>query len=162
MKVDVGAVLMGVVAISLLIDEWDFDRRAIAGQAEVIDAFSGRSGRTIADVVLVVEGQRVRATLRAWYCLLRPGQQVRVLYRPSDPENMVLGWFWQRHYGSTIALTVFTVLAVTEALRFFAWRRRQEVALLRDDYVGPCVGSRGIPSLRIDTAPRLWDRNLDG
>ena len=108
----------------------------------------------------VVKGQQVKATLRAWYCHLRPGQQVRVLYLPSDPENVVPDWFWQRHYGSTIAMTLFTVLAATEALRFFSWRRRQAVSLLRDDYVGPRTGSRGSPTLPIDTAPRLWNQDL--
>ncbi len=163
MKLFAGTVVTGMVAILLFLYEWDFGRRARAGQAVVIaSAFHGRSGMTLADVLHVADGRQIRATLRAWYCPLSSGQQVRVLYLASDPENVVPDWFWQRHFASTIALVVCMVLTATATLDFLAWRRRQAVALLRDDYVAPHAGWRGTPALPIDTAPRLWDRDLDG
>jgi hypothetical protein len=163
MKPGVGAVLVGVAAILLLIYEWDFGRRARVGQAVVVtsDDVGGESGLTVAEVLVAADGRQVRATLRAWFCHLRPGQRVRVLYLPSDPEKVVPDWFWQRHYRTLIAAAMFTALVAAEALRFRAWRRRQAVALLRDDYAGPGARSRGTPALPIDTAPRLWDQELD-
>jgi hypothetical protein len=164
MKPGVGAVSVGVAAVLLLIYEWDFGRRSRVGQAVVVASFQvgGRSGLTVADVRLIADARQVRATLRTWFCHLRPGQRVRVLYLPSNPAEVVPDWLWQRHYRSLIALALFTTLAAADALRFRAWRRRQAIGLLRDDYVGPGGGSRGTPVLHIDTAPRLWDQDLDG
>jgi putative exporter of polyketide antibiotics len=168
MKQFIGTALMGAVAISLIAYEWDSRRHARAGRAVVIEsAVYGRSGKTIADVVHVVGGQQVRATLRAWYCHLKPGQQLRILYRPSDPEDVVLDSFWQRHYGSMVALALFVIVAIGEilaqAMKDARERRQQALMLLRDDYLVPREsGSRAAASLRIDTSPRLWDRELDG
>ena len=163
MKRFLAAALMGAVAISLTIYEWDFGRRARVAQAVVIESHMGyRSGRTLADVLHVVNGQQVSATLRAWYCHLTPGQYVRVLYLPGHSEDVVLDRFWQRHYGSILALAAFTILVIAEAWRFAEWRRRRAIPLLRDDYVEPWVSAGRISSLPIDTAPRLWDHELDG
>lgn len=163
MKQASGTVVVGFAAVLLLIYEWDYGRRTRAGRAVVVESdVYGRSGLTIADAIVVSEGRRRKATLRAWYCVLRPGLEVRVRYLPGDPGNLVLDWFWQRHYGSVIGLAAFTALATTQTLGFLAWRRRQASVLLRDDDIGPPVPGRGTPVLPIDLAPRLWDRDLDG
>ncbi len=163
MKQVFGTVVMGAAALLLFLGEWNSGRRARAGQAVVVEvAYAGRSGLTFADVSYVVKGKPIRATLRAWFGFLRPGQRVPILYFPSDPNTVVLDWFWQRHFGSMLALALFMVVAAVERQKLIASRRRPRSALLRDDYVGPRVGSRGIPWLAIDTAPRLWDRDLDG
>ena len=163
MKQVFGTVVMGVAAILLFLGEWNSGRRARAAQAVVIDvAYAGRSGLTFADVSYVAEGKPIRATLRAWFGFLRPGQRVPILYVPSDPNTVALDWFWQRHFGSMLALAVFMVVAAVERQKVIASRRRQRSALLRDDYVGPRWGPNGIASLPIDTSPALWDRGLDG
>src|SRR4051812_22283686 len=163
MKQTSGTVAVGLAAILLLVYEWDFGRRTRAGRAVVVEsAVYGRSGLTIADALIVSEGRQRKATLRAWYSVLRPGQEVRVRFLPSDPGNLVPDWFWQRHYGSVIGLAAFTVLALTQTLGFLSWRRRQASVLLRDDYIGPPAAWRGTSALPIDLAPRLWDSDLDG
>ena len=107
-------------------------------------------------------GEQIRATLRAWFCRLRRGQQVGILYLPDDPGDVVLDDFWQRHYGSTFALALFAILAVLEARGLADRRRRQATMLLCDDYDVPRLSLPGTPPIFIDTAPRLWDRELDG
>jgi hypothetical protein len=159
----IGAALMGLLTVSLTVYEWDFGRRARAGQAVVLESgFSTRSGATISEVLHIVNGEQIRATLRAWGGDLRPGQQVRILFLPREPTEVVLDRFWQRHGGSTVALLVTAILSIAGALNFAEWHRRRVNALLRDDYVDPRMSTRGMPLLPIDTAPPLWDHELDG
>src|SRR5262245_4999151 len=123
MKSIFGTAVVGIIALALVIYEWDFGRRALASEGVVLASGAyGRSGVTIADVLHPrdrrhVGGQQVRATLRAWYRHLNVGQKVRVLYLPGDPGNVWLDAFWQRHCGSAVALALFAILGTSEVLR---------------------------------------------
>lgn len=166
MKRIVGTALIGLIAIFLFVDEWNFTRRTRTARAAIVQGGAfGRSGLTIADALYAHEGRLTKATLRAWYCHLIAGEHVQVRYLPNDPENVVLDGFWQRHHRSAIALAAFTLLAAiqvtTEAQKRGARRRRQSHVLLRDDYVGVSIGSPQTSALPIDTNPPLWDRDLD-
>jgi hypothetical protein len=134
MRTTVATGLVGIFAVLLLAREWDFGGHSRAARAVVLDSSApGRSGTTLADVSYLAEGRTVTATLRAWYCPLHRGQEIPILYRPSDPTNVALDWFWQRHFGSMIALAVFAALAAREVLIVRTERRRRSVGLLRDD-----------------------------
>jgi hypothetical protein len=127
------AAMMGLVAVGLAVWEWDFHLRARAGRARVVSSGAAwRSGQSIADVVHEVDGRPVGAKLRAWYRPFEPHEEVDVLYLPDNPRVVTLDRFWRLHFGSSIALILFGILAVEEAFRFADWRRRQESLLLRD------------------------------
>jgi hypothetical protein len=159
----IGSMLAGIVALLLALYEWDVGRGAKTGHAVVVDTtVYYRSGQTIAGVRHVVNGKPVSATLRAWYCDLKPGQRIRVVYEPSNPKEVELDTFWQRHYGSTIALAVFTMRAIWDAFAFTARRRRQAIPLPPEPIAELLTSARDVPNLPIDTAPPLWDRELDG
>jgi hypothetical protein len=158
-----GTAILGITAVLLLVNEWAVGGRSQTAAATVLESgVWGRSGVTIASVSYAVDGRTVEATLRAWFCRLHAGESIPILYSPSDLGNVAPDWFWQRHFGSAIALTMFGVLATAQALSFLNDRRRHSLALLRDDYVGPRSVSRGAQVLPIDTSPRLWDQQLDG
>jgi hypothetical protein len=130
-----GTTVMAVVSIGCVVYEWDFGRRRLAGEAIVTSSISadGRSGLVHNDVVYLVGGSPIEATIRTFCYHLHPGQSVPVLYLPNDPKSVELDQFWQRHYGSIMALTSFTILVVWETLNFLARRRRRTSQLLGDD-----------------------------
>jgi hypothetical protein len=163
MRQFIGSTLVGIVALPLVLYEWDAGWGAKPGLAVVVDtAVAYRSGQTIAGVRHVVNGKPVNATLRAWYCHLQPGQHIRVAYQPSDPKEVELDTYWQRHYSSTITLMVFAMCVIWEAFTFTARRRRQAIRLPREPIAELLTSVRDVPHLPIDTAPPLWDRELDG
>jgi hypothetical protein len=155
--------VFGVVALALVVREWNFDRQSHVAVATVLSSHTAaRSGVTLADVVYGTAGHPVYADLRGWFRHFKPHEQVRIRYLPADPTDVVLDEFWQRHYASITALAIFAVLAAAELLAYRAWRRRQNLSLARDDYVPVLSASLVVPNLSIDTAPPLWDRDLDG
>jgi hypothetical protein len=130
-----GTTVMAVVSIALIVYEWDFSRRRVAGEAVVTGTSysDGRSGLIFNDVVHRVGGVPVEATIRTFYLHLHAGQSISVLYLPDEPKSVELDGFWQRHYGSVMALTLFTIFAVWETLNVQARRRRRTSPLLGDD-----------------------------
>ena len=139
--------MVGALAIFLLAQDWDYGRRSVACEAVVLSSNTfTRSGTTLADVSYFADGRLITASLRAWFCHLDRGQRVPILYIPSDPANVTLDRFWQRHFRSMIALAVFAALVCGETLRYIAARRRRSVGLRRDDCAGANAGSREAPS----------------
>ncbi len=134
MKSALPAAIVGAFAIFLLFREWDSGRRSLACDAVVLNSTTtGRSGATLGEVSYRLNGQPVVASFRSWFCHLHPRQVVPILYIPGDPTNVELAWFWQRHFGSTIALTAFAVFAAVEATKHFSARREPALSLLRHD-----------------------------
>jgi hypothetical protein len=130
-----GTTVMAVVSIALIVYEWDFSRRRMAGEAVVTGTSysDGRSGLMYNDVVHRVGGVPVEATIRTFYLSLQAGQSIPVLYLPDEPKSVELDMFWQRHYGSVMAMTSFLIFAVWETLNVLARRRRRISPLLGDD-----------------------------
>jgi hypothetical protein len=126
---------MAVVSVGCVVYEWDFGRRRVAGEAVVTGSISagGRSGLVHNDVVYRVGGSPIEATIRTFCYHLHPGQSVPVLYLPNDPKSVELDQFWQRHYGSVMALTSFMIFAVWETLNVLARRRRRISPLIGDN-----------------------------
>jgi hypothetical protein len=130
-----GTTVMAVVSIALIVYEWDFSRKRVAGEAVVTGSSytDGRSGLMFNDVVHRVGGVPVEATIRTFYLHLQAGQSVLVLYLPNEPNSVELNVFWQRHFGSVMALTSFMIFAVWETLNVLARRRRRTSQLLGDN-----------------------------
>jgi hypothetical protein len=138
----VGVIALVPLAISLLVWEWNFDWRAHRAQAVVVEtgvyggvgwtAYGRMSGKTIADVNLVVDGEVRQATLRAWYVRFKPGQRVNVLFRAGDASDLALDSFWQLHWPSTLAILVLLGALVVETRKHVVWRSQQPHILLRD------------------------------
>jgi hypothetical protein len=140
-----GTTVMAVVSIALIVYEWNFSRRRLAGEAVVMGSeladsrFAmgrigmGRSGLVHNEVVYEVNGTRIEATIRTFHYHLPVGQSVPVLYLPNDPQAVDLDEFWQRHYGSVMALTSFMIFAVWETLNVLARHRRRISPLLSDN-----------------------------
>ena len=126
---------MAVVSIALVVYEWDFSRRRVAGEAVVTgNSYSdGRSGLMFNDVVHRVGGVPIEATIRTFYISLQAGQSIPVLYLPNEPNSVEPDLFWQRHFGSVMALTSFMIFAVWETLNVLARRRRRISPLIGDN-----------------------------
>jgi hypothetical protein len=138
----IGTLLVGLVAGGALASDVSFGLRARTGDALIAESgvygavvyTPGRSRRTIADVIHWVDGRPVNATLRAWYCHLRPGEHVHVLYLSASPGEVSLDRFWQRHFASAATMAVRAVVASVEVSAFVARRRRnRKPSFLRDD-----------------------------
>jgi len=136
----VGTLLVGVFAAYLVAIDLTFTRRAVTGMATVggstnggVGATPGRSGRTFADATIVVEGQPVQGTLRAWYRSFASGEVVPVLYLREAPEALIPADFWQAHFASLVGLALFLVVAAGEGLSFRATLRRPTRSLLGGD-----------------------------
>ncbi len=169
MKWSIGVVVIGAVAFLLFLYEWNFVRRARSGHAVVIQASTYRPNeRTIPEVEVIGPGPRMRATLRACFWDLKPGQIIPILYLPNDSGSVILDSYGQRHYYSIEALSLCVLLAAWKVRCFLERHHREAITPLPDDYVVPddyvalIAGTRGAPPLRIDTSPRLWDHDLDG
>jgi hypothetical protein len=126
--------LLGVLAGGVVVSDASFILRARGAEARVVSSqvVGGRSGLTIAEVEHNVDGARVEATLRAWYCPNLAGQTVEVLYVPSDPGVVFLDRFWQLHFGSTIAIVLFGSVSAWEVSRFISSSRWRSHPLLCD------------------------------
>jgi hypothetical protein len=131
---------IGLLAIVLTVSEWRFTSRTKVGQAVVVSGTNGgvvfapgRSGRTMADVVVSADGGQFRATLRAWYRVFRTGQEVRVLYLPDEPGDVLLDSFWQCHFGSIIAMAAVGLMFAFDYARFASRLRRPSSSLLMSD-----------------------------
>ena len=159
----VGIAVMGMVALAIVVYEGNFIRRTKVSRAVVVRSYvySSRLGFwSDADVDFVAEGRPIQASLRAWFQVLRPGQNIRIRYVPDDPQYAALNEFWLLCPGSIAAIGVFGLVGFSGAMRLREARRRKGIALLGDDYV--VINPRASVSLSIDVTPRLWDRELDG
>jgi hypothetical protein len=127
--------LMGIFAGCVVGSDASFVLRSRAGEARVVSSqvVGTRSGAlTIAEVEHDVDGTRVEATLRAWFCPNLAGRTVEVLYLQSDPGVVFLDRFWPLHFGSIIAIGLFGIVGTWEACQFVSSRRRQSHFLLFD------------------------------
>lgn len=157
--------VMGTFALAMVAYEGNFVWRTKVSRAVVFSryVYSSRLGFwSEADVDFVVERQPVRASLRAWFQVLRPGQNVSIRYVPDDSKYAALNEVWLLFPGSISAIGVFGLVGFAGVMRLRAARRRQGIALLSDDYAPPRINPRAAVRLPIDTKPRLWDKELDG
>lgn len=72
----------------------------------------------MADATLESDGQQINATVRAWYRQFTPGQQIDVLYLPSDPTDLRLDSFWQSYCRSVAGMVVLGIIIVKEGAQF--------------------------------------------
>lgn len=83
-----------------------------------------KGGATLTEVEFVRDGRPTRATLRAWFLHLRPGDEVHVMVPAGPLDEVRLGGFWPDHFFSFSSLCILTAVAIVDVLHIPSRRHR--------------------------------------
>lgn len=158
---DWGPIVMAALAILALAYELSRDRGLNSGHATVVGIMSfGRNPSRELEMVLTGAPGANHSYVRCYFHPYRPRTVVPVLFNPLTSEVRVINTFWERHWLSSL-----TGAFAVGLIGFKRWQASSHSRLegtVVDPRVEEAPQFTGQVRLPIDTAPRLWDRDVDG